>query len=297
MAPHIVSRCAPASEPPTMARGSCHTSARRAQSASDSPMGGRSPVRRSSATTTSSSASKGVTATLAGHVADAAALRAPCSPGRRSRRGSADPTAPGAAGCRPRRTAHRRRGAGASRGRRTPPSAARAGARRPRATPAGRRGWRRARSSAESAWCGAASARRTVAPRSAAARPRSQLAPRAVGVHGRHPEDVPVDRAVGQQGHGGHEVDLVLGEPVEAAGDDELDASCPRAARTAAARRSISARLAARDGTGWPSPSLCVCTCEVEKPSAPSCERGVQRRLHGIDVRAGRGAPDGAARP
>ena len=29
-------------------------------------------------------------------------------------------------------------------------------------------------------------------------------------------------------------------------------------------------RLAAREGTGWPSPSLCVCTCEVEKPSAPS---------------------------
>ncbi len=61
MAPHIVSRCAPASEPPTMARGSCQASARRAQSASFSPMGGRNPVRRSSATTTSSNASKGVT--------------------------------------------------------------------------------------------------------------------------------------------------------------------------------------------------------------------------------------------
>ncbi len=29
-------------------------------------------------------------------------------------------------------------------------------------------------------------------------------------------------------------------------------------------------RAAAREGTGWPSPSLCVCTWEVEKPSAPS---------------------------
>ena len=44
----------------------------------------------------------------------------------------------------------------------------------------------------------------------------------------------------------------------------------PSWSRTAAARRSISARLAARDGTGCPSPSLCVCTCDVEKPRAPS---------------------------
>ena len=44
----------------------------------------------------------------------------------------------------------------------------------------------------------------------------------------------------------------------------------PSWSRTAAARRSISSRPAARDGTGWPSPSLCVCTCEVEKPRAPS---------------------------
>ena len=44
----------------------------------------------------------------------------------------------------------------------------------------------------------------------------------------------------------------------------------PSCWRTAAARRSISSRVAARDGTGWPSPSLCVWTCEVEKPSAPS---------------------------
>ena len=44
----------------------------------------------------------------------------------------------------------------------------------------------------------------------------------------------------------------------------------PSCWRTAAARRSISRREAARDGTGWPSPSLWVCTCEVENPSAPS---------------------------
>ncbi len=44
----------------------------------------------------------------------------------------------------------------------------------------------------------------------------------------------------------------------------------PSWSRTAAASRSISSRLAAREGTGWLSPSLCVCTCEVEKPRAPS---------------------------
>ncbi len=44
----------------------------------------------------------------------------------------------------------------------------------------------------------------------------------------------------------------------------------PSCSRTAAARRSISSRPAARDGTGCPSPSLCVCTWEVENPSAPS---------------------------
>ena len=44
----------------------------------------------------------------------------------------------------------------------------------------------------------------------------------------------------------------------------------PSCSLTAAASRSISLRSAARDGTGWPSPSLCVCTWDVENPSAPS---------------------------
>ena len=44
----------------------------------------------------------------------------------------------------------------------------------------------------------------------------------------------------------------------------------PSCRRTAAARRSISSLAAAREGTGWPSPSLCVWTWEVENPSAPS---------------------------
>ena len=46
-------------------------------------------------------------------------------------------------------------------------------------------------------------------------------------------------------------------------------------------------------GTGWPSPSLWVCTCDVEKPSAPSARARVQRALHGVDVRRRRDAPDG----
>ena len=68
----------------------------------------------------------------------------------------------------------------------------------------------------------------------------------------------------------------------------------PSCWRTAAARRSISSRLAARDGTGWPSPSLCVWTCEVEKPSAPSTKRCVQRHLHGLQVQLVGRAADGA---
>src|SRR6516165_8895111 len=63
----MVSRWAPASEPPTMARGSCHVSTRSTQSCSDSPMGGRRPVRSPSATTTSSSASKGALARYLAH--------------------------------------------------------------------------------------------------------------------------------------------------------------------------------------------------------------------------------------
>ena len=68
----------------------------------------------------------------------------------------------------------------------------------------------------------------------------------------------------------------------------------PSCWRTAAARRSISSRAAAREGTGWPSPSLCVWTWEVEKPNAPSSSARVQRRLHAGDVAGVRRAPDGA---
>ena len=74
MAPHITSRCAPASEPPTTVRGSCHTLARSSQSASDSGMGGRSPVRRSSADDDLDQRVEGVLSTLVRHVTDGAAL-------------------------------------------------------------------------------------------------------------------------------------------------------------------------------------------------------------------------------
>ena len=39
---------------------------------------------------------------------------------------------------------------------------------------------------------------------------------------------------------------------------------------TAPARRTSSSRVAAREGTGLPSPSLCVGACDVEKPIAPA---------------------------
>ena len=57
-----MSRCAPASDPPIIARGSRHTSTRifHVSSGSGPPKSGRRPVRSSSATTMSSSASNGV---------------------------------------------------------------------------------------------------------------------------------------------------------------------------------------------------------------------------------------------
>ncbi len=68
----------------------------------------------------------------------------------------------------------------------------------------------------------------------------------------------------------------------------------PSCWRTAAARRSISSRAAARDGTGWPSPSLWVWTCEVEKPSAPSASAACSAASMAVHVTGVGRAPDGA---
>ena len=58
-APHMRSRCAPASEPPISARGSFHTSRRRSHELPSSSCGiGHSTVRSSSAMTMSSSVPK-----------------------------------------------------------------------------------------------------------------------------------------------------------------------------------------------------------------------------------------------
>ena len=61
------------------------------------------------------------------------------------------------------------------------------------------------------------------------------------GVHGRDAEDVPVDGAVGQQRQRRHEIDLLVTEPVEAAGHDELERGAGCADTHAAQRLDLAA--------------------------------------------------------
>ena len=198
--------------------GPATISARSAQSSSDSGMGGRSPVRRPSATTTSSSASNGAMPRARATSPTVRPSSVGVLGGERLLEDQAVPHGqvpqdPGLVGLRP--------------GVEPPP-----GARGPTAPPCARsdgsantsrqpgRPSRMAPCSKLSRSCmvwGSVSAT-TVAPRSAAARAGGQLAPGAVGVHGRDAEHVPVDGPVGQQRHRRQEVDLVLGEAVEAAG-------------------------------------------------------------------------------
>ena len=96
----------------------------------------------------------------------------------------------------------------------------------------------------------------TFAPRSAATVEASSWRTGA-GIEGRYAEHVPVGRALGQQREPGHEVHLFLGEPVDAAGHDQLEGGAGVSA-SEAARASSSDREAEREGTGWPAPSLWV---------------------------------------
>ena len=293
MAPHMVSRWAPASEPPTMARGSCHTSARSAQSSSDSPMGGRSPVRSPSATTTSSSASKGSTPracatsptlrpfgvrVLRGErLVDDQALphgQMPQNAGLVGLRAGVEATA--GRGVRQRRHALRR-----------------PGARRPRATPAGRRGWPRARSSAAAAWCGAASAPPRSRRAAAAALPAASWLQAPSGFMAETPSTF---QLTGRSASSDMVARKSMSSSLNPLRQPATMSSTvvPSCWRTAAARRSISSRAAAREGTGWPSPSLWVWTCEVEKPSAPSSSAACSAAsMASMSPRVGR-APDGA---
>ncbi len=270
MAPHIVSRCAPASEPPTMARGSCHASARSdpvrvvlADGWAQTRCAGRPPrrcraTRRRMRHLVREPRRRRVRPSrplFSGAKVSSKIRRSHCARCRRM---------PASSDCAP--ASRRRR---ASRDPRAPPSAARTGERTPRANPASRRGSRRARSSAGSAWCGAGSARPPWRPG-----PRPPC-PAASWLHAPSGfiDDTPSTfQLTGRSASR----DIVAMKSISSSVNPLRQPATmsstvvPSWERTAAARRSISARLAARDGTGWPSPSLCVCTCEVEKPRAPS---------------------------
>ena len=132
--------------------------------------------------------------------------------------------------------------------------------------------------------CGSVSAT-TCAPCSAARVPASSwcscMPPWA------HAEHVPVERATRRERHLGHQVDFVVGEAVEATGDDQFELRARRARRARRPVASISARVAARDGTGLPSPSLCVGACDDEKPIAPASSASCSRRAICVDLVVG----------
>ena len=91
----------------------------------------------------------------------------------------------------------------------------------------------------------------TVAPRSAADGRRRQLMLEPAGIEGRDPEDVPVDGSVGQERQRRHEIDLVLAEPVEASGHDELERRAAMRGRPRAECFEL--------GPAWPSVTAPAC--------------------------------------
>ena len=73
------------------------------------------------------------------------------------------------------------------------------------------------------------------------------------------------------------QLDLVVGELVEAAVDDALERGALVLARPSAHSASSSSRSAQREATGWPSPSEWVRDSVVEKPEAAGLDRLVQQ--------------------
>ena len=133
-------------------------------------------------------------------------------------------------------------------------------------------------------------------PAGGGGRPGGQLAPGAVGVHGRDAEDVPVDRSVRQQRHGGQEVDVLLAEAVQAAGDDELDRGALVLAHGGGQALHL---LPGRGARGHGLAVAVVVRVHLRGGEAERAllERGVQGRLHGVDVPARRPRPRRRARP
>ena len=107
----------------------------------------------------------------------------------------------------------------------------------------------------------------TVAPRAAAAVDAASWCSSPPGFMRRHPEHVPVGRTVGEQRQRGHELDLVLAEPVEAPGHDELEGG---------------ARVAA--------------TAPRTAPRAPGAGARTRRHGHAVAVVVGGGLRGGEAR-
>jgi len=94
-------------------------------------------------------------------------------------------------------------------------------------------------------------------PAAAAVLPASKLLRHALGHLRVDREHVPVQRTPRGDAHRGEELDLRVGEGVEATVDDALERRALVLAVAAQSARS-SSRPAQRDATGFPSPSECV---------------------------------------
>ncbi len=270
-----MSRCAPASDPPTTVRGSCHTLALSPQSASDSGIGGRSPVRSSSARTTSTSVSKGScprSAAISPTVRPASPALAGLNVSSTVRilQSARAERMPASLECAPRSSRLRSSGsarrcirsgisrANTSRQPGRPSSTAPCSKERRILTV-----WGRVRAT-------------TTAPRSAAAVDASSWRSQPSGLS----EDTPSTFQL--TGRSASSESVVMRStsssvnPLRHPGTMS-SRTVPSCSDTAEHRASSSSRVAALEGTGLPSPSLWVWAREVDSPSAPSSKHALAR--------------------
>ena len=110
---------------------------------------------------------------------------------------------------------------------------------------------------------------------------------------GAHPEHVPVERTVRRERERGHELDLVVGEAVEAAGDDELELRALVIADCTRQREQLLGRRAARRHRVPVAVVVCV-RLRAREAEGTRVECVVEHGGHVLDLGFGRG-PFGCA--
>ena len=121
----------------------------------------------------------------------------------------------------------------------------------------------------------------TIRPPASSARVDAvELARHAVGHARVDGEHVPVERSACRDRHRDEQVDLVVGELVEAAVDDAFERRALVLLRRPRTSASTSSCVAHRDGTGCPSPSECVYDERGREAEAAGVDRLVQQLHH-----------------